>query len=214
MLKKFNFDKKDCMSGRYIPEYVCDGVVEFFKESKKIKGRTSKYNKKNNLWEADINSDDKISTDANVDFSENDPRLVIYRHYLQQCLELYVEEYPELKRQPSFNVSKGYNIQYYKPGEGYKTWHCERANLSTTDRLLVFMTYLNDVPDGGTEFIYQDIKVKAEKGLTLIWPADWTHTHRGQISYTQDKYIVTGWYCYFLDDKLKEQFLMKNFIDK
>ena len=28
------------------------------------------------------------------------------------------------------------------------------------------------------------------------------------------KYIVTGWYCYFLDDKLKEQFLLKNFIDK
>jgi len=49
MLKKFNFDKKDCMSGRYIPEYVCDGLVEFFKESKKIKGRVQKYNKKKKL---------------------------------------------------------------------------------------------------------------------------------------------------------------------
>ena len=33
------------------------------------------------------------------------------------------------------------------------------------------MTYLNDVKDGGTEFMYQNIKTQAEKGLTLIWPS-------------------------------------------
>ena len=32
-------------------------------------------------------------------------------------------------------------------------------------RHMVFMTYLNDVSDGGeTEFYHQDVKVKAEKG--------------------------------------------------
>ena len=57
------------------------------------------------------------------------------------------------------------------------------------------MTYLNDVEDKGeTEFVLQNLKVKAEKGKTLIWPADWTHTHRGIISPTQEKYIVTGWF--------------------
>ena len=34
------------------------------------------------------------------------------------------------------------------------------------------MTYLNDVKDGGTEFMYQNIKHR-RKGLTLIWPAQW-----------------------------------------
>jgi hypothetical protein len=59
------------------------------------------------------------------------------------------------------------------------------------------MTYLNDLTDGGeTEFHYQQVKVKPEKGLTLIWPADWTHTHRGIPSETQEKYIVTGWLNY------------------
>ena len=59
------------------------------------------------------------------------------------------------------------------------------------------MTYLNDVTDGGeTEFMYQKLKIKPKKGLTLIWPADWTHTHRGIPSMTQVKYIATGWYCY------------------
>ena len=42
------------------------------------------------------------------------------------------------------------------------------------------MTYLNDVNDyGETEFYYQKLKIKPEKGKTVIWCADWTHTHRG-----------------------------------
>jgi len=40
------------------------------------------------------------------------------------------------------------------------------------------------------------LKVKPEKGLTLIWPADWTFTHRGIPSMSETKYIVTGWYNY------------------
>ena len=61
-------------------------------------------------------------------------------------------------------------------------------------RSLVFMTYLNDVEDGGTEFLYQNLTIPAKKGLTLIWPAFFTHTHKGQISKTKEKYIVTGWF--------------------
>jgi len=62
------------------------------------------------------------------------------------------------------------------------------------NRLFAFMTYLNDVPDGGTEFLYQNMTVRAEKGLTLIWPSAWTHMHRGRVSNTKEKYIITGWY--------------------
>ena len=58
------------------------------------------------------------------------------------------------------------------------------------------MTYLNNVKDGGTEFKYQNITAPAHKGLTLIWPAIWTHTHRGQISQTESKTIITGWFSY------------------
>jgi hypothetical protein len=62
------------------------------------------------------------------------------------------------------------------------------------------MTYLNDVTDGGeTEWEYQKIKIKPEKGLTVIWSADYTFSHRGITSLTQTKYITTGWYGY-IDD--------------
>ena len=59
------------------------------------------------------------------------------------------------------------------------------------------MTYLNDVSDHGeTEWFHQKLKVKPKKGLTVIWPADWTFTHRGISSPTQRKIIVTGWFSY------------------
>ena len=59
------------------------------------------------------------------------------------------------------------------------------------------MTYLNDVEDcGETKFKLQNLKVKAEKGKTVIWPADWTHTHCGVVAPTQEKYIVTGWFSF------------------
>ena len=37
------------------------------------------------------------------------------------------------------------------------------------------------------------IKVKPEKGKTLIWPAEWTHAHTGSILKSGKKYIITGW---------------------
>ena len=56
------------------------------------------------------------------------------------------------------------------------------------------MLYLNTVTDeGGTEFPFQDITTPAIKGGLVIWPADFTHPHKGIISNTQEKYIATGW---------------------
>lgn len=95
-------------------------------------------------------------------------------------------------------VGSTMNIQKYKPREGFFNWHCERSvpTTSSVDRVLVFMTYLNDVPDGGTKFLHQDIVTPAKKGLTIVWPVDWTYTHAGQISQTSEKYIITGWIYY------------------
>jgi hypothetical protein len=89
-------------------------------------------------------------------------------------------------------------IQHYKPNEGFYVWHTERTGAErVASRHLVFMTYLNDVDNGGTEFHHQKLITQAEKGLTLIWPADWTFTHRGVISPDQHKYIITGWLDYY-----------------
>lgn len=90
---------------------------------------------------------------------------------------------------------EGINLQYYPPEGGYHVWHTEREGGDDPQvyRQLVFMTYLNTVKNAGTEYYYQDWTSTASKGATLLWPADFTFTHRGQISEVDEKYIITGW---------------------
>ena len=55
--------------------------------------------------------------------------------------------------------------------------------------------YLNDIDEAGeTEFLYQNKRFAPKKNRLLLWPADWSHTHRGNppIGNT-NKYILTTW---------------------
>jgi len=120
-----------------------------------------------------------------------------YVRNLQTALLEYIKKYKWCNDYCPFRIAEGINLQYYPPKGGYHLWHTERfaATYPTVTRHLVFMTYLNDVTDQGeTEFFHQKLKIKPEKGLTVIWPADWTFTHRGVASPTQEKFIATGWY--------------------
>ena len=56
------------------------------------------------------------------------------------------------------------------------------------------LMYILVEDQGETEFHFQKVKIKPKKGLSLIWPADFTYTHRGIPSPTQEKYIATGWF--------------------
>lgn len=89
--------------------------------------------------------------------------------------------------------SKHCNIQWYPKGGGYPAVHCERDHLNYADRALVWMLYLTDTPNGGTEFPYQEVTTECVKGDLLIWPSDLTHMHRGVVSKTHEKMIFTGW---------------------
>jgi prolyl 4-hydroxylase len=118
---------------------------------------------------------------------------------LQKVCDEYIKKYEYCNGYSAWTIIDDIKIQKYEPEEGYYIWHCERDSCADffTSRHLVFLTYLNDVTDEGeTEFFYQKMKVRPQKGLTLIWPADWTHTHRGVASMSQQKYIITGWYNY------------------
>jgi hypothetical protein len=91
------------------------------------------------------------------------------------------------------------NAQKYEHNKGgYPYWHSEiYPQLDNTDALhrnLLFMFYLNDVDEGGeTEFYYQDTKITPKTGRMVIAPAGFTHTHRGNVPISNDKYILTSW---------------------
>jgi hypothetical protein len=119
-----------------------------------------------------------------------------YQRHIAACVDLYCQDYPEAAQQGSFGFQESFNIQHYAPGQGFFQWHSERAqhNERTVRRHLVYMTYLNTVEDQGwTQFKFQRMDLQPQKGLTVIWPADWTWTHRGVTSPTEHKYIATGW---------------------
>jgi len=140
----------------------------------------------------------KKTTDINIHpKSLKEEKFFLFKDYLNslnQCYQDYRETYPFLKKFIK-KVDLGYfNIQKYLPGGHFAELHSERTSLQNLHRLFAWMTYLNDVDDGGTtDFDYFDIKVKPEKGKTLIWPAEWTHAHTGSILKSGKKYIITGW---------------------
>jgi hypothetical protein len=189
-----DFDKySNCtfIHGCYIPHNICDDLVDYFdmNTDRHEKGR---YIKGGLTY--DINT--KESTDIYFQPARDKFILEAYMNYLNQCVMEYEYKYHQASHMDSYFVTESVNLQKYEPCEGYHVWHCERKGTETQSRCLAFMTYLNDVPDGGTEFLYQQICSPAKRGLTMIWPSDWTHTHRGQISPTTTKYILTGWLNY------------------
>jgi len=93
-----------------------------------------------------------------------------------------------------------FNMQRFYPGEAYHQMHCERGSTQFPYRTHAWMIYLNDIKEGGqTEFPLQNLLEIPELGKLLIWPADFTHIHRGLVAPNETKYLLTGWLS-FVDD--------------
>jgi len=196
-MKEFIVPEKspNFIAGWYIDESICDGLISFFEESP---------SKKPGEIGNGVNKEFKTSTDITVIPSDPDKRVQDYLDALSTICSKYTEKFSWCSINHSlWGLNTNFNIQKYKPNEGFYGWHTERSSSGDLVPLrhLVFMTYLNTVYDEGeTEWYYQQIKIQPRKGLTVIWPTDWTHTHRGVPSRTETKYVCTGWYTYKLKD--------------
>lgn len=180
------------IGGFIIPDEVSDEIIEFYKKSKN-KGSGEIISGENITIDKNI----KESEDVSFNIKEEIPELRNYFDLLGVCLDRYLQKYRYANEVNNFSLIENTVIQHYPPNGGYKVWHTENTgSILDRNRHLVFMTYLNDVEDGGTEFLYQNFISPAKKGLTLIWPSAWTHTHKSQVSKKQEKYIITGWYSF------------------
>lgn len=173
---------------------LCDELIDYFENSpNKVVGARN----------GGVDKTKKDSTDCAVEYGS--PIWVRYKEQLQNVANSYMEKFPYCNNYSAWCINTNIQVQKYLPGQGYHVWHCERGGIDHpfVTRHLVFMTYLNDVTEGGgTQFFHQNIITPARKGLTVIWPADWTHTHKGEVSYTQTKYIITGWFNYYKKEEL------------
>lgn len=95
----------------------------------------------------------------------------------------------------------GYNLQRTLPGEYYH-WHVDTGPGEFSDRQLVAIWYLNDVPGPGgeTEFPLQAVTIRPAQGKLILFPPFWTHVHRGVALQQGVKYIATTWIAFASPD--------------
>ena len=169
---------------------LCNEITQFFENNKElqIQGITS------------YSTDLKVKKTTDIPVNPHDlknPKFEVLKQYMDElykCFIDYQNQWPFLKSVIKVVDVPGFNIQKYSRGDHFALLHSERTTLDTLHRLFAWMTYLNDVDDGGqTNFSHYEIKIKPETGKTLIWPAEWTHAHTGEILKSGTKYIVTGW---------------------
>ncbi len=187
---------RELRSGTFIYQYrhaldpvICQEMIRRFEASpdQQVQGRMGP--------DAGIHDSIKRSTDLRVsgreDWKDIDEAL---RHSLTRGLSAVASLHP------FFGVNRfhdvGYNLQRTAAGEFYH-WHVDGGPGEFARRQLVAIWYLNDCPGPGgeTEFYFQDVSVRPEEGVLILFPPFWTHLHRGRTLESGNKYIATTWIC-------------------
>jgi hypothetical protein len=182
---------------------VCDGLLTLFDECQEVAqpGKISIQDEKHQGYGVNVvESSVKMCTDL---FWGDIPKTGVkshprfkdqeYLHHITQCVTDYSNQY--LSGHP-LKMYGNPKFQYYKKGEAFFAEHYDAGD-HTHRRVIAYITYLNTVTDGGgTYFRHQDYTVQPIKGKTVLFPPYYTHLHRGVVSLTQEKYIVTGWYTW------------------
>ena len=173
-----------------LPEELCDDAINEFEEYKKL-GLT--VDRKANEKAPDFLKNDDQLFDAKIVETRGSVCAKEIVDITSKCYSHYKSIFGVLEQYESHGILH-YKLQKTDVGGGYHVWHPENSRLEVCDRLFAYIAYLNDVEDGGeTEFLYQHRRIKPEKGTIIIFPAGFTHTHRGNPPLSNSKYIVTGW---------------------
>jgi len=185
-----------------VPDNLCDESIELFEH--RIKNHPSAIYTSGDHSFASLDRKDKSTyidrnTTYNFDVAEDLGDVDLHNnltHYLNEAVREYYEMFESLKR---ISIrSNRMKLQRTLKGGGYHIWHFEAMTQQTSDRVLAWTIYLNDVEEGGeTEFLYQSKRVKSKKGEICIFPANYLYTHRGNPPLSGNKYIVTGWYTMY-----------------
>ena len=179
------------------PEGFCQHLISEFDRNQKLGAGTDRQNGEG--ADKHRKNDYQIfSNGKNINFEsfEGNNTIDMFFTGLQNCFEVYTNEFSTLK---SIKINcNNMKMQKTSSGGGYHVWHGEQGNGQQANRGLVYMLYLNTVPvesNGETEFLYQQRRINPVENTMVLWPAAFTHTHRGNPVYGDNhKYIITGWF--------------------
>jgi len=179
-----------------VPLELCNGFVENWEEAK------------NNQTIVDLSKENDFQVDISPGLQRKDesafvaplfstifprPPVKAYFEYLGECFQRYVNKYGIIFDGVLYN--EVFKIHKVRKSEGYHAWHYENGEPEYLNRLIVYMTYLEAPEEGGeTEFLEQKLRIKPKVGKTLIWPAGYTHMHRGMPPLSGEKMYIDGWF--------------------
>ena len=163
---------------------LCDNFIQYHKDN-------IEYKNLGKVNDGEVNKNIKDSIDVYFYNGSQNPFILEFFEELTKASKEYTHKY---NINNYFEADPLHIVQHYKPGQGYFNLHYERDCLRVVRRQLVYMLYCNNLKNGGTEFPFQNKKLKAIKGDLYFWPAEFTHPHKGIISNEEEKYIVTGWF--------------------
>lgn len=194
-ITQFNFSDFIGVWENFVPAYLCECVINHFNDitinSSCIQNSVPSFmDGENQFPEGKLGRDDEA-----VLLNQTDTDLATkVNQYLQAAALHYTDKYPQLKTCKM--ISTDLKIQKTAPEGGYHVWHYENSGYNFSNRELTWILYLNDMPsgEGETEFLHQRRRISPKQGTLVMWPAGMTHVHRGLTVYTEDKYILTGWY--------------------
>ena len=176
-------------------DVLFDDMINFFEKNSHLHNQ--------GVTDRGINFSEKKTMDMTInpiDLKKKEYSIINdYFNELFKCYNDYKNQWSFLKNSLKTLDIPSFNIQRYLPGDHFSKIHTERSSTSTSHRVFAWMTYLNDINDqdgGCTNFTHFNLKIKPKKGKTLIWPAEWTHAHSGEVLKQGKKYIITGWMCF------------------
>ena len=182
----------------FLKPHECNHLIELFKvlqgmkltmDRKSMEGTSSGLVKKD---ESAFVTDEEVLQVVHVKNYQASMRDLIDRFW--NAYNIYSDEYGGFIDPNYPHYIYGMKLQKTKKAEGYHVWHDEASQRGNSHRITAFTVYLNTVKSGGeTEYLRQSLRLPATAGTLAIWPANFTHVHRGNPPLEGEKYILTGW---------------------
>ena len=117
---------------------VCKKIIDFFEDNKDLQSR-GRYVIEGQIT---INPKVKDSKDITLYFDDNTIPSIIIAKVLNAWTSAYIDTYRSTEIVDRFSVKMGYNLQRYKPTQGYHGLHCENSG-KENNRVLAWTLYLN-----------------------------------------------------------------------
>jgi len=128
-----------------------------------------------------------------------DINLFSYSNKLLDSVNTYKEIYPEINLTASLWKLDYLRFKKFNKGQSFLPWHSEHC-FSHPYRVLVIQIYLSK-HKCGTEFYFKKT-IKSDIGKIILFPAYYTHTHRGQVCpENKNRYLITGYYNFYKESE-------------